>query len=68
MKQQTANLKQLNTLKGVINKDNAFGPAPDGFVKVIHNTLNSLDTKGTTKAPYAERNHPIRNKQKSPRK
>lgn len=68
MKQHTADLKQHNTLKDVINKDNAFGPVPDGLVKVIHNTLNSLDTKGTTKAPCTERNHPIRNKRKSPRK
>lgn len=63
----------MNTLKSVdknVEFDllKVFGPVPESLVKVIHNTLNSLDTKGTTKAPCTERNHPIRNKRKSPRK
>lgn len=68
MKQQTADLKQLDDLKGVIHKDYAFGSVPEKFVKVIHNTLNSLDTKGTTTKPCVDRKHPVRNKRKIPRK
>lgn len=63
----------MNTIKAVdknveLDLLKAFGPVPERLVKVIHDTLNSLDTKGTTTKPRVDREHPVRNKRNTSRK